>query len=315
VNRRAGNKPIFHQPETQSGTMIARTKIFLTLLTIVFLAGCLTPGGMPPPQQELYSPTQLKYILLDHYGEDNFFFCDPDYYPVSHGDELEKAIQTFPAIQNNTEEFIAIVGRKGLEPPYSDESKLIVYREYKKLNAIQLTPATNDTYDFSLEIQTIEGGRRVTGIIRDDGVILERHSEEAVLTCPICLAKGTLIDTPEGPVPVEKLKEGMSVWTQDADGNRKAVPVLRTSMTPVRQDHPVVHLRLSDGRELFASPGHPTMDNRTIGSLQIGDRMDGAAVTAADTIPYHGGSTHDLLPAGDTGSYRANGVLLRSTLV
>jgi hypothetical protein len=297
--------------------MITRMKPLLaltfTLTLVVLLAGCIAPGG-PPPANETYTPTELKYVLLDHYGEDNFFYCDPDYYPVSHGDEMEKALQIFPVIENNTEEFNAIVGRKGLEAPYSDESKLIIYREYKKLNAIQLTPATNDTYDFSLEVQTIEGGRRVTGIIRDDGVVLERHSEEAILTCPICLAKGTLIDTPAGPVAVEEMKEGMTVWTQDAEGNRKAVPVLRTSVTPAGHDHHIVHLLLSDGRELFASPGHPTMDNRTLGMLLPGNDIDGSLVIRADLIPYNGEFTYDILPAGDTGSYRAGGILLKSTL-
>jgi hypothetical protein len=295
--------------------MIASARILPVLILIVLaaLAGCVIPGG-PPPANESYTPTELKYILLDHYGEDHFFYCDPDYYPVSRGDEQERAIATFPTIENNTEQFTAIVIREGLKPPYSDESKLIIYREYKKLNAIGLTPTTSDTYDFSLEVETIEGGRRVTGIIRDDGTILERHSEEAILTCPICLAQGTLIDTPAGPVPVEELEAGMVAWTQDADGAWRILPVLRTSQTPVRNEHQVVFLRLSDGREISASPGHPTTDNRTLGMLRPGDDLDGAKVTRADLVPYDGEFTYDILPAGDTGNYRAGGIPLKSTL-
>ena len=285
----------------------------LTLIMIVVLAGCLTPGDGPPYQT--YSPTRLKYTLLDHYSENNFFSCDPDYYPVSHGDEEEKAVLIFPSIQNNTEEFSSIVGRKGLMPPYSDESKLIIYREYKKLNAIPLSPVTGSTYRFSLELETPEGGRKVTGIIRDDGVILDQHSEEAFLTCPICLAKGTLIDTPGGPVAVDELEEGMPVWTQDAYGCRSIVPVIRTSRTPVPCEHMVVYLRLSDGRVLYASPKHPTIDNRTIALLRSGDELDGATVTTADLVFYGGEFTYDLLPAGDTGNYWANGILLKSTLL
>jgi len=285
----------------------------LALITIVVLAGCITPGDGPPSQT--YSSNQLKYILLDHYIEDQFFFCDPDYYPVSHGDELEKAVAIFPSIQNNTEEFSSIIERTSLQPPYSDESKLIVYREQKKLNAILLSPVTGSTYRFSLELETTEGGRKVTGIVRDDGVILEQHSEEAFLTCPICLAMGTFIDTPHGPVAVDELEEGMPVWTQDAHGCRKIVPVLRTSVTPVPVEHKVVHIRLSDGREIYASPGHPTIDNRTLGMLRTGDELDGAAVTTADLILYNGEFTYDLLPAGDTGNYWANGILLKSTLL
>lgn len=119
----------------------------IAILVSIVLAGCLAPGGCGlPGQNQTYSPAQLKYLLLDHYNESRFFFCDPDYYPVGHGDELEKAIAIFPVIRNSTEEFDAIVEQKGLQPPYSDESKLIIYREYKKLNAIPLSPGAKDSY-------------------------------------------------------------------------------------------------------------------------------------------------------------------------
>ena len=88
----------------------------------------------------------LKYLLLDHYGEDGFFFCDPDYYPISRGDEQAKAIETFPATRNSTDEFDAILNRTGLQPPFSDEAKLTIYREHKRLQAIPLTPATADSF-------------------------------------------------------------------------------------------------------------------------------------------------------------------------
>jgi len=288
----------------------------IALLISIVLAGCLAPGGCGPPgQNQTYSQAQLKYLLLDHYTESRFFFCDPDYYPVGHGDELEKAIAIFPVIRNSTEEFEAIVGRTGLQPPYSDESKLIIYREYKKLNAIPLSPVPTDSYSFSLQIQTDDGGRRMTGTIRTNGCILEEESVPVFLTCPVCLAGGTFIDTPDGPVAVEELEEGMPVWTGDPDGLRKVAPVLRTAKTPVSPLHAIIHLRLADGREISASPGHPTQDNRTLGMLHAGDELDGAVVTGADSIMYGGGCTYDILPAGDTGSYWANGILLKSTLL
>jgi hypothetical protein len=113
---------------------------------------------------------------------------------------------------------------------------------------------------------------------------------------------------------VDELEEGMLVWSQDAHGSWRIVPVLRTSVTPVPVKHKLVHLRLSDGRELYASPGHPTTDNRTLGMLRTGDELDGASVISADLVLYPGEFTYDLLPAGDTGSYRADGILLKSTL-
>jgi hypothetical protein len=70
---------------------------------------------------------------------------------------------------------------------------------------------------------------------------------------------------------------------------------------------------LSDGRVVEASPGHPAADGRPVGELKPGDLLDGSHVTAVERIPYVG-DTWDLLPDGQTGTYWANGVLLRSTL-
>jgi hypothetical protein len=71
---------------------------------------------------------------------------------------------------------------------------------------------------------------------------------------------------------------------------------------------------LSDGRELHASPGHPTADGRALGDLQAGDLLDGAYVVLMERLPYDGIATFDLLPSGDTGLYWANGILMGSTL-
>ncbi len=288
----------------------------LTFLVVtILLAGCLVPGmDNPPPANDTYSPTELKYILLDRHNESLFFYCDPDYYPVSRGDEQAKALAAFPVIRDNTEEFDAIIARKGLKPPFTNESILIIYREHKKLNAIPLVPAGSESYAFSLQLQGKDQGRRVSGIIRTNGVIVEEHSGPVFLTCPICLAAGTLIDSPDGPVPVEEVKTGTTVWTLNADGCRRAVTVLQTSRTPVPEGHRFVRLRLSDGREITVSPGHPTADQRAIGSLRTGDRLDGAVVIeVTDTVSF-GEFTYDLLPSGETGTYRANGILLASTL-
>ncbi|MDD1679296.1 MAG: hypothetical protein LUO93_08985, partial [Methanomicrobiales archaeon] len=168
------------------------------VILFILLAGCLV-SGPPPPGNQTYTPPQLKYILLDHYGESRFFYCDPDYYPIGRGDELERAIATFPNIENETDLFSAIVERKGIRPPYSNDTILLVYREYKKLNAIPLTPTSANTYSFSLRLGTTGEGLQVSGMIRSDGVILNERSENSVLTCPICLAGETMIETPSGP--------------------------------------------------------------------------------------------------------------------
>jgi len=76
----------------------------------------------------------------------------------------------------------------------------------------------------------------------------------------------------------------------------------------------VLHILLSDGRELWASPGHPTSDGRRLVHLRVGDVLDGASVTVIGTMRYQGTATYDILPSGSTGFYWANGILLGSTL-
>jgi hypothetical protein len=132
--------------------------------------------------------------------------------------------------------------------------------------------------------------------------------------CPICLASNAMIATPWGDVSVKAIAVGDVVWSVDADGKKMAHPVLAVTKTPVGPTHMVVDLKLSDGRELFASPNHPTTDGRTVGLLKAGDAYDGASVVSAELVPYWDDATYDLLPEGDTGFYWADGVLLESTL-
>src|SRR5258706_184618 len=128
------------------------------------------------------------------------------------------------------------------------------------------------------------------------------------------LAVGTLIDTPHGAVRVEKLQVGDQVWTMNAAGERVVAVILQTGSVRVPATHQVVHVILSDGRELWASPGHPTADGGRLADLKVGDMLDGAHAVLVERVPYHGSSTYDLLPSGGTGFYCANGILMGSTL-
>jgi hypothetical protein len=280
----------------------------------------LPPGFTPPVSTAIptlpgrLGPTELKYRLLAEFPD--HFYCDPDQYPVSRGDEQDLARQRFPEIQANPEEFNAILAQLNLagQSSFTDEQILLVYRQHKRLNAIPLEPVP-EGYQFQLQVAQIEGeGELVTGLIDGQGAIRVQAREPSIATCPICLAAGTLINTPGGPVAVEDLQAGMIVWTVDQAGERVARPVLRTRRTAVPASHRVVHLVLDDGRQLWASSGHPAVDGRTMGKLQAGDRLDGALVRSTRLLPYESGSTFDLLPAGETGFYWANGILIGSTL-
>ena len=272
------------------------------------------PTPIPTLLSSTLSPTELKYRVLDQFPD--FFFCDPDYYPVAHEDEMALARGRFPELQANQEEFQVILSRNGLSgvTTFTDEQKLLIYREHKKLNAIYFE-LVGDKFQF--QIQTGSEGQQgsfIIGTIDGKGSIEVQQQDPGFPACPICLAAGTLIDTPQGPVAVDDLNIGDSIWTMNASGGRVSATILKTSHVPVPESHQVVYIMLSDGRELWASPGHPTADRRRLGDLEPGDLMDGARVTFIERIPYDGSATYDILPSGSTGFYWANGILLGSTL-
>ncbi len=132
--------------------------------------------------------------------------------------------------------------------------------------------------------------------------------------CPICLSENTYIDTPGGAVPVKDLREGASVRTSDSTGSQRNAVVMKTGRVKVSEGHRMIRVVLSDGRELSASPGHRLADGRTLGSILPGDIVDGAEVMIAESVPYKGDYTYDILPSGDTGIYWADGVPVRSTI-
>ena len=269
---------------------------------------------IPTLPSSTLSPTELKYKVLDQFPD--FFFCDPDFYPIARDDEMSLAQGQFPALESNQEEFQAILNHNGLSESttFTDEQKLLIYQDHKKLNAIYFE-LVGDKYQFQIRTGSEGGqGSSITGTIDGNGSIEIQKQEKGFLSCPICLAAGTLIDTPRGPVAVENLRAGDLVWTVNQSGQRISGTILRTSRGPVPVTHQVIHVVLSDGRELWASPGHPTANGRRLGDLKLNDLLDGARITKIERLHYAGTATYDLLPSGDTGFYWANGILMGSTL-
>ena len=130
----------------------------------------------------------------------------------------------------------------------------------------------------------------------------------------ICLASSALISTPLGLVPVKDMRVGMPIWTADKAGHRVTGIVTRTSKVSVPPTHQMVRLLLDDGRELLVSPGHPTIDGRTVGDLVVGNLYNGVRIVASERVAYRDVATYDILPSGETGFYWANSILLDSTL-
>lgn len=298
-------------------------KSWIAPIVIVLTAACgslpvsspASPSAMPIGNALTVS--QLKFKVLDAVGTP--VYCDPDLYPVARpGNEQANAIARFPQILADAELYAAIIAHENLPATgLTDAQKLIVYRTYKVLNALTLT-AGGGVYTFAYRVQkSATGGsyEMATGKVTGDGTVtVASQTQTGPPVCPICLAAGTLIATPSGPVAVTSLRPGMLVWTQSPGGLRVAAPLLEVGSSAVPAGHPMVHLRLADGRELWASPGHRTGDGRPLGTLAVGDTLDGSTVALWKLVPYDGARTYDILPAGASGTYWAGGILMSSTL-
>jgi hypothetical protein len=224
--------------------------------------------------------------------------------------EIEKFNKSI--ITNESIVFLAEGQRDGpllVQKIYSDHIEGLNFREYPI--------ATNKGTPINLSIgQAASNGCTITLTLIGIENTMAKFSKKVVSNrpCPICLSGNTYIDTPNGSVNVKDLKEGMAVWTSDKSGSRHAALILRTSKAEVPRDFQLVYIVLDDGRQLFASPGHPLADGRILDNIKEGDIVDDHTVVIARRIPYEGPYTYDILPSGETGSYWANGIPVRSSL-
>ena len=279
----------------------------------------VTPSPTASPAPGGLSEAQLKLRIVDRFGP--LAFCDPDFYPVARADEQALAHQRLPDIQRDASTFAAILVHLGIStnPPYTADQELAIYRAWKMLSALRLDQVSAGFHFNAVFVSFVSPSTpaefRVDGIIdRSGGITVASQAPSGRPPCPICLARGTRIATPYGETAVEDLKVGDIVWTLDAAGARVALPLVDIGSTSIAGTHRVVRLRLGDGRAVEVSPGHPTADGRKVGDLRESDDYDGAVVVSAELVPYAGGATFDVLPAGASGMYWANGVRLGSTI-
>ena len=284
--------------------MSAAKSPLLLLLAILAIACGST---LPSPSSTPLPLPELKYSVIEKAGAP--YVCGP---PVARAAyEEEQAAADFPTIKADPETYRAILAHAH---PAGDESspayQLAVWREWRKLQALQLTPNPAGGYGFVDRTATAT----VSGTVDGSGNVTITSTQPARPNCPICLAAETLIDTPAGPVRVTALKLGDAVWTAAADGTRLEANVTALGSVAFPRGHDALQVQLSDGRSVTASAGHPTADGRSLGELLAGDRLDGATIVAVLPVHLSDGGTYDLLPSGPTGDYWAGGVLLGSTL-
>ncbi|HET6309774.1 MAG TPA: hypothetical protein VFH00_02080 [Candidatus Nitrosotalea sp.] len=293
-------------------------RIGVAALAVVALMACGSAAGTPKPVGTPLTVDQLKFAVIDAVGPP--IYCDPDFYPLERpGGEQANAIAKYPEIRADAALYAAIVAHEQLPSgELTDAQKLVLYRAWKRLRALTLTQGQGGNYSFSYRVQSTTGSASylmVTGTVQVDGIVtVNSRTPTTAPNCPICLAAATLIATPSGDVRVIDVEPGMVVWTAGDDGSRVAAPVLAVGSMQVPASHRMVRLVLADGRELLASPGHRTAEGRQLGSLAVGDSLDGSTIVRWELVPYAGERTYDLLPAGRTGTYWANGILLSSTL-
>jgi hypothetical protein len=288
---------------------LKRYLISIVVLCVLILAASRVDVITALPQAE------LKYRLAESVGGEPFRIPCPPIQggmprPISRGKpfaEVVKDEETFQVILNH-------LGWAGVLNS-SEEQKSRIAHEASKLDAVFLEPS-NDGFHFWFDYADPSEWHSAEGAISRQGLITiaRKGPPFQPYPCPICLVGNTLIDTPSGPIAVSELRVGMSVWTANALGKLYAARILKTARVSVSWGHPVVHIRLSDGRELWASPAHPTADGRALGSLRRGDIVDGAQVFSLEQLAYPDTMTYDILPAGNTGFYWANGILMGSTL-
>jgi hypothetical protein len=262
------------------------------------------------------NPSQLKLAVLDAL-EDPLDYCDPDVYPVARGRPIENARERFPEIQSDREAFLAILEHEGLQEDdeFTDEQLIAINELYKQMAAVQVS-REGGVYRFEAQVlRERQESVLVRGTVDASGeVVIESEKPAPPPTCPICLARGARIATPDGTVSVSDLRVGDRVWSIGRQGRRIVVVVeaIGRSVAPI--GHEVVRVRLADGRIVTASPGHPTANGRALGSLHAGDRLDGARVASVRRVAYGGAFTFDIRVSGPTGLYFADRVLLASTL-
>jgi hypothetical protein len=303
----------------------------LAAVVLLAVAACgpassAPPGGTPGPTI-VPGPTggatlnagQLRLLVIERFGDR--WYCDPDEYPVAHGTEQERAIARFNEMVAEGEIYRAVAAKLGIDVTgaLTDGQKRAIYHVWKVALSIPFDPVGDGRYRFDYLAAPRDNGvqgLRTMGIVNADGsMVIEQQAAAGEPVCPICLARGTRIDTPSGSIAVEDLRLGDSIWTLDGAGRRVAGTVIALGSTAAPADHQVIRLTLADGRSVTASRGHPLADGRTLGSLTLGDVVDGSPITSLESLPYSGGETFDLVASGATGTYLSNGIPLGTTLL
>lgn len=257
------------------------------------------------------SVADLKFSVIDTVGEP--LVCTG----WGNANPRSNPYGDYPRIVSDAPTYAAIIRRERLAPiPLTNDQIVAVYWDWLKLNAVRLSWDGN-AYDFAMFPESIKPEAlryEMVGKVDVLGHVYDVRQSSAMGACPICLAAGSLISTPSGPIPVSKIVIGMHVWSASADGQPMDALVLETTSRLAAPGSQLIHVVLADGRHITASGPHEIADGRPLGSLRVGDEIQGVAIMQLDAVDDSFGFTYDLLPSGATGEYWADGILMRTTL-
>jgi len=125
---------------------------------------------------------ELRYRLLDYFQPVRF--CDPDCIGPCRLDlKKRNAQQIVVQLRQDNKTFRAISHRVGLkaEDQFSEEQKLTLYREYKRLSCGIDLRAEGEQYRFDI---ASANGFRVEGLINNRGDISVLKKKRSTLYCP-----------------------------------------------------------------------------------------------------------------------------------
>src|SRR5207237_508237 len=131
------------------------------------------PGGSGGPGSSGgMTAGELRLSLIDQLGPR--WYCDPDFYPVAHGDPQSNAIARFSEMQTEAVVFKAVVDRLGLagKTTFTDAEKLAIYTLWKVAISIPLDPICSGNYRFDYLAEPradATEGTRTAGTISDTG--------------------------------------------------------------------------------------------------------------------------------------------------
>src|SRR5690348_16672274 len=89
---------------------------WLVALFVLGVAGCTgasSSSGPSPSAGPALSAAEVRLSLIAQLGPR--WYCDPDEYPVAHGDEQQRAIERWPELQAEGDLLRAIAQRLGID--------------------------------------------------------------------------------------------------------------------------------------------------------------------------------------------------------